>query len=169
MFFVSIYNIKCLFSFFRHLCALIYFFLWYCFLASPLIMWRSQEGSFVGLQIGTLQVAHLKVVKCFLYMGASLKSILAVKAIFRIWNFSSEWRACSDNTFSCLVWCNFAHWNLCKWCWSCYLELVMYLLVFFWNRAFIQAVLLMSVFEQRLSFWMDYFKKNHHKVSVKCR
>ena len=36
-------------------------------------------------------------------------------------------------------------------------------------QGFIQAVLFMSVFEQRLSFQMIYFKKNHHEIVVKCR
>ena len=36
-------------------------------------------------------------------------------------------------------------------------------------QAFIQALLLMSVFEQRLSFWMFYFMKNDSKIIVKCR
>ena len=34
---------------------------------------------------------------------------------------------------------------------------------------FIQVLLLMSVFEQRLSFWMLYFMKNGHKIIMKCR
>ena len=34
---------------------------------------------------------------------------------------------------------------------------------------FIQAASLMSVFEQRLSFRMIYFKINEHKIIVKCR
>ena len=37
------------------------------------------------------------------------------------------------------------------------------------DQAFIQAVLLMSVFEQRLSFLMFYFMTNNHKPIVKCR
>ena len=36
-------------------------------------------------------------------------------------------------------------------------------------QGIIQAVLFMSVFEQRLSFQMIYFKKNHHEIIVKCR
>ena len=35
--------------------------------------------------------------------------------------------------------------------------------------AFLQAVLLMSICEQRLRFQMFYFLKNHHKIIVKCR
>ena len=31
-------------------------------------------------------------------------------------------------------------------------------------QGFIQAVLLMSVFEGRLSFWMLYLEKNDHKI-----
>ena len=37
------------------------------------------------------------------------------------------------------------------------------------NQAFIQAVLFMSVFEQRLSLQMIYFKKNNYEIIVKCR
>ena len=40
---------------------------------------------------------------------------------------------------------------------------------FFSGQAFIQAVLLMSVFEQILSFWMLYFMTNDHEVIVKCK
>ena len=36
-------------------------------------------------------------------------------------------------------------------------------------QGFIQVVLLMSVFEQRLSFRMFYFMTNDHEVIVKCR
>ena len=36
-------------------------------------------------------------------------------------------------------------------------------------HAFIQAVLLTSVFKQRLSFLMFYFRKNNHKIVAKCR
>ena len=35
-------------------------------------------------------------------------------------------------------------------------------------QVFIQAVLLMSVFEQRLSFPMVYFMKNNPRIIVKC-
>ena len=37
------------------------------------------------------------------------------------------------------------------------------------EHAFVQAVLLMPNFEQRLSFRMFYFMKNDHKIIVKCR
>ena len=36
-------------------------------------------------------------------------------------------------------------------------------------QAFIQALLLMPIFEQRLSFLMFYFMKNDHKIIVKYR
>ena len=37
------------------------------------------------------------------------------------------------------------------------------------KQAFIQSVLLMAIFEQRLSFWMIYFKTSYHEIIVKCR
>ena len=70
-FFVSIYNIKCLLSFLKYFSASIYFFFWYRFLGSALIMWRSPHRPFVGLQIGTLQTAHLKVVVSPFFWGFS--------------------------------------------------------------------------------------------------
>ena len=36
------------------------------------------------------------------------------------------------------------------------------------RQAFIQVVLLMSVFQQRLSFQLFYFMTNNHKTIVKC-
>ena len=36
------------------------------------------------------------------------------------------------------------------------------------HQAFIQALLLISAFEQRLSFLMFYFVKNDLKIIVKC-
>ena len=36
-------------------------------------------------------------------------------------------------------------------------------------QVFIQAILLMFVFEQRLSFQMIYFKTNDHEITVKCK
>ena len=38
-----------------------------------------------------------------------------------------------------------------------------------WSQRFIQSVLLMSIFERRLSFRMLYFMKNVHKIILKCR
>ena len=37
------------------------------------------------------------------------------------------------------------------------------------KHAFIQAALLISVFEQRTSFQMFYFMENNREISVKCR
>ena len=37
------------------------------------------------------------------------------------------------------------------------------------NQWFIQAVLLMSLFEKRLSFWMLYFLENNHEIILKPR
>ena len=38
-----------------------------------------------------------------------------------------------------------------------------------WSQRFIQAVLLMPIFERRLSFRMLYFAKKIHKIILKCR
>ena len=38
-----------------------------------------------------------------------------------------------------------------------------------WSQRFIQAILLMPIFERRLSFRIVYFAKNIHKIILKCR
>ena len=45
----------------------------------------------------------------------------------------------------------------------------LYIGLFISHQAFIQAVLLMSVSEQRLGFQMLHFIENDHKIIVKCR
>ena len=37
------------------------------------------------------------------------------------------------------------------------------------KQCFIQAVLLLSVFERRLSFWISYFMKNDHKIILQWK
>ena len=50
------------------------------------------------------------------------------------------------------------------------IDLVLCNLIRRYNKAFIQAVLLMSIFEQRLSFrTSSYFMKNDNEIIVKCR